>query len=239
MSHFDKKKIHFIGIGGVGMSGIAHVAQEQGHSVSGSDLRESRYTNQLKDAGIRIFIGQRAENIPAVDPDIVVVSTAIREDNPELKAAREAGIEIWHRAKMLAALGVGKSTLAVAGTHGKTTSSSMLASLIDGIGLDPTFLIGGIVRAYNSNAHSGKGEYYVVEADESDQSFIHLDPSAVLITNIEADHLDHYEDLDEIYKLFSDFMTLVPEDGCCVVCVRRSTSDSPFTFVVSPERSRT
>ena len=162
MSHFDKKKIHFIGIGGVGMSGIAHVAQEQGHSVSGSDLRESRYTNQLKDAGIRIFIGQRAENIPAVDPDIVVVSTAIREDNPELKAAREAGIEIWHRAKMLAALGVGKSTLAVAGTHGKTTSSSMLASLIDGIGLDPTFLIGGIVRAYNSNAHSGKGEYYVV-----------------------------------------------------------------------------
>lgn len=100
MSHFDKKKIHFIGIGGVGMSGIAHVAQEQGHSVSGSDLRESRYTNQLKDAGVRIFIGQRAENIPAVDPDIVVVSTAIREDNPELKAAREAGIEIWHRAKM-------------------------------------------------------------------------------------------------------------------------------------------
>ena len=113
MSHFDKKKIHFIGIGGVGMSGIAHVAQEQGHSVSGSDLRESRYTNQLKDAGIRIFIGQRAENIPAVDPDIVVISTAIREDNPELKAAREAGIEIWHRAKMLAALGVGKSTLAL------------------------------------------------------------------------------------------------------------------------------
>lgn len=238
MSHFDKKKIHFIGIGGVGMSGIAHVAQEQGHSVSGSDLRESRYTNQLKDAGIRIFIGQRAENIPAVDPDIVVVSTAIREDNPELKAAREAGIEIWHRAKMLAALGVGKSTLAVAGTHGKTTSSSMLASLIDGIGLDPTFLIGGIVRAYNSNAHSGKGEYYVVEADESDQSFIHLDPSAVLITNIEADHLDHYEDLDEIYKLFSDFMTLVPEDGCCVVCgedealvcVARSTGRKIYTY---------
>lgn len=218
MDRFQKKKIHFIGIGGVGMSGIARVAHEQGHTVSGSDLRESRYTKQLRDAGIKVFIGQKADTIAEVDPDIVVVSTAIMDNNPELKAAREANLDIWHRAQMLAALGVGRKTLAVAGTHGKTTSSSMLASTIDAVGCDPTFLIGGIVRAYNSNAHCGEGEYYVVEADESDQSFIHLDPASVLVTNVEADHLDHYEDLDEIYKLFGDFMSLVPEDGCCVVC---------------------
>lgn len=238
MDQFESKKIHFIGIGGVGMSGIARVAHEQGHTVSGSDLRESRYTKQLRDAGIQVFIGQKADTIAAVDPDIVVVSTAIMDNNPELIAAREAHIDIWHRAKMLAALGVGHSTLAVAGTHGKTTSSSMLASIIDGIGFDPTFLIGGIVRAYNSNAHCGKGEYYVVEADESDRSFTHLDPSAVLVTNVEADHLDHYEDLNEIYRLFGDFMSLVPEEGCCVVCgedaalveVARATGRTVYTY---------
>lgn len=238
MTQFENKKIHFIGIGGVGMSGIARVAHEQGHTVSGSDLRESRYTKQLRDAGITVFIGQKAETIAQTNPDIVVVSTAIMDNNPELNAAKEAGIEIWHRAKMLAALGVGHTTLAVAGTHGKTTSSSMLASTIDAIGLDPTFLIGGIVRAYNSNAHCGSGEYYVVEADESDRSFTHLDPSAVLVTNVEADHLDHYEDLDEIYKLFGDFMSLVPEDGYCVVCgedeelvkVARATGRNVYTY---------
>lgn len=238
MTQFENKKIHFIGIGGVGMSGIARVAHEQGHTVSGSDLRESRYTKQLRDAGITVFIGQKAETIAQVDPDIVVVSTAIMDNNPELTAAKEAGIDIWHRAKMLAALGVGHTTLAVAGTHGKTTSSSMLASTIDAIGFDPTFLIGGIVRAYNSNAHCGSGEYYVVEADESDRSFTHLDPTAVLVTNVEADHLDHYEDLDEIYKLFGDFMSLVPEDGYCVVCgedealvkVARATGRTVYTY---------
>ena len=238
MDRFENKKIHFIGIGGVGMSGIARVAHEQGHAVSGSDLRESRYTKQLRDAGIQVFIGQKADTISSIDPDIVVVSTAIMDNNPELKAAREAGVDIWHRAKMLAALGVGHATLAVAGTHGKTTSSSMLASTIDAIGLDPTFLIGGIVRSYNSNAHCGEGEYYVVEADESDRSFTYLDPAAVLVTNVEADHLDHYEDLDEIYKLFGDFMSLVPEEGCCVVCgedaalveVARATGRTVFTY---------
>ena len=238
MDRFEHKKIHFIGIGGVGMSGIARVAHEQGHTVSGSDLRESRYTQQLRDAGIKVFIGQKANTIAEVDPDIVVVSTAIMDNNPELKAAREADLDIWHRAQMLAALGVGHKTLAVAGTHGKTTSSSMLASTIDAMGFDPTFLIGGIVRAYNSNAHCGEGEYYVVEADESDQSFIHLDPAGVLVTNMEADHLDHYQDLDEIYKLFGDFMSLVPEDGCCVVCgedealvdVARATGRKVYTY---------
>lgn len=232
------KKVHFIGIGGVGMSGIARVAQEQGMSVSGSDLRESRYTEQLRDAGIRIFIGQAAEHIAEVDPDVVVVSTAILEKNPELQEAKRRDVPIWHRAKMLATLGIGHKTLAVAGTHGKTTTSSMVASVLDSLGYDPTFLIGGIVRSYNSNAHCGKGEYYVVEADESDKSFTYLDPVSVLVTNIEADHLDHYSDLAEIRQLFHDFMSSVPEDGCCVVCgedeplvaVAHSTSRQVYTY---------
>lgn len=212
------KKVHFIGIGGVGMSGIARVAQEQGMEVSGSDLRESRYTEQLREAGIKVFIGQSASNISDPAPDVVVVSTAILENNPELQEAQRREIPIWHRAKMLAELGRGHRTLAVAGTHGKTTTSSMVASTMDAMGFDPTFLIGGIVRAYNSNAHCGQGGYYVVEADESDKSFTYLDPVAVLVTNVEADHLDHYSDLDEIYSLFYDFMASVPEDGVCVVC---------------------
>lgn len=210
--------VHFIGIGGVGMSGIARVAKEQGMEVSGSDLRESRYTQQLREAGVRIFIGQNASNLEGINPDVVVVSTAILDTNPELQEAKRREIPIWHRAKMLAELGRGHRTLAVAGTHGKTTTSSMLASVIDEIGYDPTFLIGGIVRAYNSNAHCGRGDYYVVEADESDKSFTYLDPESVLVTNIEADHLDHYEDINEIYRLFGDFMSSVHEDGCCVVC---------------------
>lgn len=209
--------VHFIGIGGVGMSGIARVAFDQGMNVSGSDLKESRYTKQLKDAGIDVRIGHAACNVPEGDP-IVVVSTAILDNNPELIAARERGLEIWHRAKMLAALGEGLETLAVAGTHGKTTTSSMLASALDAIGEDPTFLIGGIVRSYGTNAHSGAGSCYVVEADESDKSFTHLSPRAVLVTNIEADHLDHYRDLDEIYEKFGAFIGSVPAEGIAVVC---------------------
>lgn len=210
--------VHFIGVGGVGMSGIARVAHDQGMRVSGSDLRRSRYTDQLEEAGITVHIGHAAENVPA-DADVVVVSTAILENNPELVAANERNIPVWHRAKMLAALGCGLSTLAVAGTHGKTTTSSMLATVLDGMGEDPTFLIGGIVRAYGTNARSGKGAHYVVEADESDKSFTYLDPAAVLVTNIEADHLDHYRDLDEIYEKFSAFIGQVPaQAGVAVVC---------------------
>ena len=217
MSEERIKQVHFIGVGGVGMSGIARVAHDQGMQVSGSDIKESRYTKQLREAGITVFIGQKAENIPEGDT-VVVISTAILENNPELIEARRRGLEIWHRAQMLAHLGVGLDTLAVAGTHGKTTTSSMLASALDALGADPTFLIGGIVRAYGTNAHSGTGAHYVVEADESDKSFTYLSPKAVLVTNIEADHLDHYKDLDEIYDKFHDFMGLVPEDGVIVAC---------------------
>ena len=223
----DEKRIrsvHFIGIGGVGMSGIARVAHDQGMVVTGSDLRGSRYTDQLREAGITVHIGHDAANIPGADgdasqaPDIVVVSTAILENNPELVAARERGLTVWHRARMLAHLGAGLDTLAVAGTHGKTTTSSMLASVMERMGLDPTFLIGGIVRAYGSNAHSGSSRYYVVEADESDKSFMYLSPAAVIVTNIEADHLDHYRDIEEIHEKFSDFMASAPEQGPLIVC---------------------
>lgn len=232
MSEERIKQVHFIGVGGVGMSGIARVAHDQGMQVSGSDIKESRYTKQLREAGITVFIGQKAENIPEGDP-VVVISTAILENNPELIEARRRGLEIWHRAQMLAHLGVGLDTLAVAGTHGKTTTSSMLASALDALGADPTFLIGGIVRAYGTNAHSGTGDHYVVEADESDKSFTYLSPKAVLVTNIEADHLDHYKDLDEIYDKFYDFMGLVPEDGVIVAC-----GDEPHVVEIARSEGR-
>ena len=229
--------VHFIGVGGVGMSGIARVAHDQGMAVSGSDLKESRYTKQLRDAGITVFIGQDGANIPEGDP-MVVVSTAILENNPELIAAKERGLAIRHRAQMLAHLGRNLDTLAVAGTHGKTTTSSMLASTLDAMGADPTFLIGGIVRAYGTNAHSGSGRYYVVEADESDKSFTYLSPAAAIVTNIEADHLDHYEGLDEIYTQFRAFLEGVREHGPVVVCgddarlveVARSTGRAVITY---------
>jgi len=241
MDNKSIQAVHFIGIGGVGMSGIARVAHDQGIRVTGSDMKESRYTKQLKEAGIKVSIGAHcAENIPAGDeaPDVVVVTTAVLENNPELQAAKERGLVIWHRAQMLARLGEGLDTVAVAGTHGKTTTSSMVASVLDEMGCDPTFLIGGIVRAYGSNAHFGTGRYYVVEADESDKSFRYLSPAAVLVTNIETDHLDHYRDLDEIREKFAAFIASVPASGPIVVCgeeevlveVARSTGRDFITY---------
>ena len=217
------QSVHFIGIGGVGMSGIARVAHDQGITVTGSDMKESRYTLQLRDAGIAVAIGPHGpENIPGADggaaPDVVVVTTAVLDNNPELIAAKRRGLRIWHRAQALARLGEGLATVAVAGTHGKTTTSSMVATVLDALGEDPTFLIGGIVQAYGSNAHSGTGRFYVVEADESDKSFRYLSPAAVLVTNVEADHLDHYRDLDEIHEKFAAFIASVPEGGPVVVC---------------------
>ena len=211
------RKIHFIGIGGVGMSGIALVAHQRGLSVTGSDMKESRMVLQLREAGIAVHVGHDAANL-ADDVDTVVISTAIPEKNPELAAARQRGLDIWHRSHMLAYLGEGKKTLACAGTHGKTTTSSMLATAVDGMGLDPSFLIGGTVQAYGTNAKNGAGEYYIVEADESDGSFVHLSPYAALITNVEADHLDHYGTLEAIEEAFADFLRLLPEEGAAVVC---------------------
>lgn len=223
MSDTNIKSVHFIGVGGVGMSGIARVAHDQGMQVTGSDMKESRYTLQLKEAGINVSIGEHSgRNIPgstAEDgPDVVVVTTAVLDNNLELMEAKRRGLKIWHRAQMLARLGNGLQTIAVAGTHGKTTTSSMVATALDAMELAPTFLIGGIVRAYGTNAHWGTGEYYVVEADESDKSFRYLSPAAVLITNVEADHLDHYRDLQEIHEKFADFIASTREGGPIVIC---------------------
>lgn len=234
----ETKRLHFVGVGGVGMSGIAHVASDLGYVVSGSDMKASRYTEQLEQAGITVHIGHDAANVHD-DCDIVVVSTAIPETNPEVVRARELGIEVWQRARMLAELGVGKKTLAAAGTHGKTTTSSMLATVVDALGLEPTFVVGGIVDAYQSNAGFGKGDYYVVEADESDGSFLNLSPYVALVTNVEADHLDHYVGgIDEIRATFSQFMESVPDDGAVVACgedpelvhLARAAAKRSFTY---------
>lgn len=236
-------KVHFIGIGGVGMSGIALVAHQRGLAVSGSDMKESRATKALAKAGIKVFTSHDAANL-APDTDVVVVSTAIPERNPELAAARARGVPVWHRSHMLARLGEGRKTLACAGTHGKTTTSSMLATTLERMGTDPTFLIGGTVDGYGTNAVAGAGEYYVVEADESDGSFVHLSPHVALVTNIEADHLDHYGSLDAIYDAFRDFIGLVPDDGAAVVCAQdarlvklaRANAKRTFTYGEAGER---
>lgn len=211
-------RVHFIGVGGAGMSGIALVLHERGYAVSGSDLKTSRYIRQLVRAGVDIHIGHDAATIDAVKPDVVVVSTAIPDTNPELVRARELDIPVWPRAKMLSELGQGYTTVAVAGTHGKTTTSSMVATMLDRMGLDPSFLIGGIVEGYDTNGRNGQGEYFVAEADESDSSFLFLNPNVVVVTNIEADHLDHYGSLEEIERTFAKFMDLVGDDGTVIVC---------------------
>ena len=212
------KSAHFIGIGGAGMSGIALVLHERGYAVTGSDLKTSRYIRQLTRAGVKVHVGHEAATIDEVKPDVVVVSTAIPESNPELVRARELGIPVWPRAKMLSALGHGYITVAVAGTHGKTTTSSMCATMLDRMGLDPSFLIGGIVEGYDTNGKNGSGDYFVAEADESDSSFLFLNPNVVIVTNVEADHLDHYSGIEEIEATFAKFMSLVGEDGTVIVC---------------------
>lgn len=232
------KRAHFIGIGGAGMSGIALVLHERGFTVTGSDLKTSRYIRHLTRAGVSIYIGHTAATIDAVAPDVVVVSTAIPETNPELMRARELGIPVWPRAKMLSALSWGYTTVAVAGTHGKTTTSSMVATMLDRMELDPSFLIGGIVEGYDTNGKNGSGSYFVAEADESDSSFLFLDPNVVVVTNVEADHMDHYDSLEQIEQTFCTFMGLVGKDGTVIVCgedprlveLARSTGRTVLTY---------
>ena len=235
---FAFKRVHFVGIGGAGMSGIALVLHERGCVVTGSDLKSSRFVRELARAGINVHIGHDAATIDEVNPDVVVTSSAIPETNPEVIRARELGVEVWPRAKMLSALSSGALTVAVAGTHGKTTTSSMVATMLDRMGLDPSFLIGGVVEGYDTNGKNGQGGVFVAEADESDGSFLFLDPDIVIVTNIEADHLDHYGTLENIEKTFCKFMSSVGEDGTVIVCgenphvveLARSTGRRVFTY---------
>lgn len=207
---------HFVGIGGAGMSGIAKVLHDRGVAVTGSDMKMSRYASALAEAGVPVSIGHDAANVG--DPEVVVVSSAIPETNPEVIEARRRGIPVWQRARMLAALAGERRTVAVAGTHGKTTTSSLAATTFIAMGLDPTFLVGGEVKDAGSNARCGSGDLYVVEADESDGSFVQLDPFIAIVTNVEADHLDHYAGIEEVVEVFREFVGRVHPDGALVAC---------------------
>src|SRR5947199_643806 len=209
--------IHFVGIGGIGMSGIAEVLCNLGYTVQGSDAAEGANVNRLRDKGIAIHIGHRPENVAGAD--VLVVSTAIRRDNPELLAARAQRIPVVRRAEMLAELMRLKSTVAVAGTHGKTTTTSMIAALLDAGGIDPTVINGGIINAYGSNARLGSSDWMVVEADESDGSFLRLDGTIAVVTNIDPEHLDHYGSFEKVKDAFVEFVENVPFYGAALLCL--------------------
>ena len=212
------KNIHFVGIGGAGMSGIAEVLINLNFSVSGSDLNESAVTKRLKNFGATVYQGHAEENLK--DADVVVVSSAINEENPEIKAARAKKIPVVPRAIMLAELMRFKQGIAIAGTHGKTTTTSLIASILAEAGMDPTFVIGGKLEAANANAKLGTGEYIVAEADESDASFLHLTPVLAVVTNIDQDHMDTYEhSFDKLKSAFVEFLQQLPFWGMAVVCV--------------------
>lgn len=212
----DQGRIHFIGIGGAGMSAIAKVLLEMGISVSGSDLKESRYTRSLEKDGALITIGHDPANLP--DTGVIVISTAIPEYNPELRAAKERGLNVVKRAQMLGEIvRRHKISIAVGGTHGKTTTTSMVAHILDRLDLDPTFLVGGELNDIGSNARNGSGELCVVEADESDGSLVHLEPQIAVITNIDHDHLDFHKSFENLTTLFEKWLAALPEGGKAIV----------------------
>jgi UDP-N-acetylmuramate--alanine ligase len=213
----DIGTIHFVGIGGIGMSGIAEVMHQLGYSVQGSDVAESYVVEKLRKTGIPVAIGHSAENLG--DAAVVVCSTAIRNDNPELAAAAEKRLPRVRRAEMLAELMRMQKTVAVAGTHGKTTTTSMIAALLDAGGIDPTVINGGIINRYGSNARLGKSDWWVIEADESDGSFLRLDGTIAVVTNIDPEHLDHYGGFDQVKKAFCEFIENVPFYGLAVMCI--------------------
>jgi UDP-N-acetylmuramate--alanine ligase len=208
--------IHFVGIGGIGMSGIAEVLMTLGYRVQGSDAKASKITDRLVTLGAVVFEGQRAENIG--DAAVVVVSSAIKKGNPELEEARRRKLPVVRRAEMLAELMRLKSNIAIAGTHGKTTTTTMVATLLDKGGFDPTVINGGVIHAYGSNARAGAGEWMVVEADESDGSFNRLPATIAIVTNIDPEHMEHWGSFDALRKGFFDFVSNVPFYGLAVCC---------------------
>lgn len=226
------RRIHFIGIGGAGMSGIAEVLLNQGYAISGSDLRESAVTARLQKMGVQIFIGHQMQNVEGAD--VVVNSSAVDNSNPEMINARELRIPIVRRAEMLAELMRYRHGIAVAGTHGKTTTTSLITSILAAADKDPTFVIGGLVHSAGSNAKLGTSNYLVAEADESDASFLHLQPMVAVITNIDMDHMETYEgDFSRLKKTFIEFIHNLPFYGLLVVC-----GDDPIIQELLPEISR-
>lgn len=209
-------RIHFVGIGGAGMSCLAQVYTALGYEISGSDIKESANTKSLEKTGARVYIGHDVDNVEGAS--VVVVSSAIRDDNPEVIQAEENDIPVIQRAELLAILMRLKRGIAVAGTHGKTTTTSMIGRMLEDCGEDPTYLIGGELNDIGSGARSGKGEFLVAEADESDASLLNLDPEIAVVTNIEADHLDFYKSLAEIEDVFHRFLEKIPDNGYAVLC---------------------
>ncbi|MEO1705654.1 MAG: Mur ligase domain-containing protein, partial [Pseudomonadota bacterium] len=213
----DVGSIHFVGIGGIGMSGIAEVLLNLGYTVQGSDLKRSKITDRLADMGALIFEGQRAENLE--NAEVVVISSAIKPGNAELDEARQRGLPVVRRAEMLAELMRMKSNIAVAGTHGKTTTTTMVATLLDAGNFDPTVVNGGIIHAFGSNARTGQGEWMVVEADESDGTFNRLPATIAIVTNIDPEHMEHWGDFDTLRQGFLEFVSNIPFYGLAVCCI--------------------
>jgi len=214
---FDLSTVHFVGIGGIGMSGIAEVMHNLGYTVRGSDIADGANVQRLRDKGIEVFIGHEAGNIEGADA--LVVSTAVKPSNPEVAAARARHTPVVRRADMLAELMRLKWNVCVAGTHGKTTTTSLVAALMDEAGLDPTVINGGVINAYGTNARIGDGDWMVVEADESDGTFIRLPTTIAIITNIDPEHLDHYGDFEKLKAAFDQFIENTPYYGFGVVCL--------------------
>lgn len=226
-------RIHFVGVAGSGMAGLAYVAHKSGLKVSGSDLHKSRYVQALLQEEVELIFEHKAANVADPSLELIVTSTAIPSTNPEIIAAHERDIPVWPRARMLSWLGRNHEVLAVAGTHGKTTTSSMLATALMELKADPSFLIGGVLNAYDTSARYAQGGYMVVEADESDASFVELNPKLAIITNIEADHMDHYESLDEIKKSFLAFLDKLDCEGIAVIC-----ADSPGLVEIAEQSGK-
>src|SRR6187431_1488894 len=213
----DIGPIHFVGIGGIGMSGIAEVLINLGYTVQGPDASDSANVKRLRDKGARVAVGHRADNLG--EAEVVVVSTAIKRDNPELAAARARRLPVVRRAEMLAELMRLKRCVAIAGTHGKTTTTSMVATLLDAGGFDPTVINGGIINAYGTNARLGAGDWMVVEADESDGTFLKLPADVAIVTNVDPEHLDHFKTFDAVQDAFRSFVEQVPFYGFAVMCI--------------------
>ncbi len=226
------KRVHFIGIGGIGMSGIAEVLCNLGFQVSGSDLKKSRNTDRLELFGVKIYEGHNAENIG--DSQVVVYTSAAKEDNPEIIEAREKGIPIIPRAEMLAELmSLKPYAVAVAGTHGKTSTTSMVATVLGHAGVDPTTVVGGIVDTLGSNARLGQSDWFVTEADESDRSFLMLYPTVAVVTNIDKEHMESYKGMEDVVQCFTDFINKVPFYGAAILCL-----DDPNVQLIIPNIKR-